>query len=76
MKYTNEYKKAAYKVCTTTKNFENVTNDELHAANEWAKELRFYADMSDDYKVTCAEKHAINVAMACAVEEMKKRGIY
>jgi hypothetical protein len=75
MKYTNEYKKAAYKVagvCDVSK----MTDDELKAAKEYADELKFYADMSDDYSVTRAEKNAIYKHMQAAYEEMKKRGIF
>lgn len=75
MKYTSEYQKAAYKVagmCDVSK----MTDDELKAAKEYADELKFYADMSDDYSVTRAEKNEIYKHMQAAYAEMKKRGIY
>ena len=73
MKYTKEYKAAAYKmcgVCDVTK----MTDDELMAANDYADDLTFYAQMSDDYRVTCRENGEINNHMFNAREEMKKRG--
>ena len=76
MKYTNEYKRAAYKLATTCADVTKLTNDELMAANEEAKELRFYAEMSDDYRVTCREIDEVNDAMFKAYEEMRKRGIF
>lgn len=74
MKYTNEYKQAAYKLAATT-DVTKLTNDELLAAKEAANDYRFYAQMSDDYRVTCREIDQINKEMAAAYEEMKKRGI-
>lgn len=74
MKYTNEYKRAAYKLATTT-DVTKLTNDELMAADEAAKDYRFYAQMSDDYSVTCREIDQIRKEMAAAYEEMRKRGI-
>lgn len=76
MKYTSEYQKNAYMTCTTTTNFKDITNDELLAAIEWAKKLRFYANMGNSWKVTCTENYAINKATTYMVQEMKKRGIY
>lgn len=74
MKYTNEYKRAAYKLATTA-DVTKLTNDELLAANEAAKDYMFYAEMADDYRVTCEERNQIREEMAAAREEMKKRGI-
>ena len=74
MKYSNEYKKAAYKLATTA-DVTKLTNDELLAAKEAAKDYHFYAQMSDDYNVTRREIDQINKEMAAASEEMRKRGI-
>lgn len=74
MKYTKEYKAAAYKMCGVC-NVAKMTDDELIAANDHANDLRFYAQMSDDYRVTCKEIGEINNYMFKAREEMKKRGI-
>lgn len=74
MKYTNEYKAAAYKMCGVC-DVANMTDDELKAANEYADDLTFCAEMSDDYRVTCKEITQINNHMFKAREEMKKRGI-
>lgn len=75
MKFTAEYKEEAYKKATTC-NVATLTNEELLAANEYAKDLKFYAEMSDCYKVTQEEKAAIKAAMQNAYAEMKRREIF
>lgn len=75
MKFTVEYKKEAYRKATTC-NVVTLTNEELLAADEYAKDLKFYAEMSDDYKVTQREKAVIKAAMQKAYAEMKCRGMF
>lgn len=50
-----------------------MTSAELRELCETVKEMNFYAEMSDDWKVTCAEKRENNAIAKAAREELANR---
>lgn len=55
--YTREAKHEAYEMVKANK-INEMTNEELCAALAYADDCNFYAEMSDDYSVTRAERAA------------------
>lgn len=70
--YGTEIAKAAYEKLAEG-NVHNLSFYTLEAAMQEADERVFYAEMSDDYSVTRAEKQEIKEYMKAAVEELKAR---
>lgn len=69
--YTNEAKYEAYEMVKANK-VNEMTMDELNAALAYADDCNFYAEMSDDYNVTRAERAAV-YEWAHVVDDERKR---
>ena len=70
--YGTEIAKAAYAKLAEG-NIEQLSFYTLEAAMQEADEQVFYAEMSDDYSVTCKERAEIAEYMSEAVAELSRR---